>query len=122
MRRVLVVDDEPEIVEILSRFLNFKGYFSLKAFGGREAIDILKTQEVDLILLDIKMPQVDGIQVLRTIKDLDKKPKVLVMSGSLDLKRYVQKLKQLGYSEENFLVKPVRLEEVVRKIDDIFEE
>jgi len=122
VKRILIVDDEPEIVEILARFLSFKGYFPLKAFGGREAIDTIKTQEVDLILLDIKMPQIDGIQVLKIIKELHKNPQVLIMSGSLDLRSYTQKLRQLGYSEKNFLVKPVRLEEVVRKIDDIFEE
>ncbi|MBI5653751.1 MAG: response regulator [Chloroflexi bacterium] len=70
IRDVLVVDNEPQLVELFSRMLQSAGemYRPIKAFGGAEALERLRGQTVDLVLLDLLMPEVDGLAVLRAMK------------------------------------------------------
>ncbi|MCI0474795.1 MAG: ATP-binding protein, partial [Anaerolineales bacterium] len=71
LREVLVVDDDPQLVDLFSRMLQSAGeaYRPIRAFGGKDALARLRNQSVDLILLDLMMPEVDGLAVLRAIKE-----------------------------------------------------
>ncbi len=66
--RILVVDDEPETVRILAVMLGMKGYEVLKAFRGLQALEIIARQHPDLVLLDVMLPDVDGIGLLRRLR------------------------------------------------------
>jgi two-component system response regulator VicR len=67
-KRILVVDDEPELRNVIQLILNLDGYETLTARGGAECLEILDQQTVDLIILDLMMPKVDGWEVLRQLK------------------------------------------------------
>ena len=70
--KVLVVDDEWEIRDLLSRFLAEEGYEVILASNGEEALELAEKEEPQVILLDIKMPDIDGIEVCRRLKEEDK--------------------------------------------------
>ncbi len=68
-RTIMVADDNPDIVTIIKTILEEKGYVVLSAFSGQEVLSLLKEQKPDLILLDIMMPQMDGLEVLTRLKE-----------------------------------------------------
>ena len=86
METVLVVDDEKNYPLILSAVLEEEGFEVLTANSGREALEIQKTSDVDLILTDMKMPSMDGIELLEKIKARDPDMPVIMMTayGSID--------------------------------------
>jgi len=67
-RTILVVDDNPDIMAVIRTILEMEGYVVQSAFSGQEAINLLEGQKPDLILLDIMMPQLDGLEVLTRLK------------------------------------------------------
>ena len=79
--RVLVVDDEPEAVELLQEFLQAKGYEVSTASDGAEALRKVKEKRPHLILLDVRMPKMDGLEVLRQVKALDPGVSVIMVTG-----------------------------------------
>lgn len=83
--RVLVVDDESEVLELLSRFLAGKRYRVQVARSGEEALQFLERQRADLVLLDIYMPGLGGLETLRKIRTLKPAPPVVVISGTHDV-------------------------------------
>jgi two-component system response regulator (stage 0 sporulation protein F) len=115
--RILVVDDEEEIAKLLEEFLNKKGYQVITALGGQKAIEAIKRQEcIDLMILDLKMPAVNGVDVLQELRRLNKQIPVIILSGSLDLRNFIDDLKKLNYNEKNILYKPVDLFELLKTI------
>ena len=70
--RVMIVEDDSDMIELLSMLMEMGGYEPIPAWGGKEALRLLKEMTVDLILLDLMMPEPDGWTVLRTIRDSDK--------------------------------------------------
>lgn len=103
---LLVVDDNPQNREVLSRRLERQGYRVVTAEGGREALSLLRSRSFDLLLLDVLMPEVDGLQVLRELKAdpfLNELP-VLVLSANDELADAVTCLR-LG--ADDYLAKPV---------------
>ena len=81
-RTVLVVEDDADFRETISEFLEGAGYTVFKASQGREAMAILKTTKIDLVLSDIKMPVMNGIELLGEIQKLgEERPKVVMMTG-----------------------------------------
>jgi len=117
MQKILVLDDEVRIVEILERFLTRMGYQVLTAYDGEKALEILKSQEkVDLLVLDIRMPKLTGIDVLQELKKTGIKLPIIILSGSLELHKYIDEIKSLGFSEESLMYKPVDLFALLDKI------
>ena len=82
MKTILVVEDNLEFRESVVELLKEAGYNALEAAHGQEALDIMKVQHVDLVLSDIKMPVMDGLDLLKNIQALDEnRPKVIMMTG-----------------------------------------
>jgi len=81
-KKILVVDDEPDIVEIIMADLTDKGYQSFGATNGADAIIINEKENPDLIILDLRMPEMDGIEALRHIREKDHKIRVIILTGS----------------------------------------
>jgi len=102
---VLVVDDNPENREMLARRLGREGYEVLRAAGGAEALATLETAEVDLVLLDVMMPDVNGYEVLKRLKADERLRDIpVLMISSLDEEESVARCIELG--AEDFLPKP----------------
>ena len=85
MRKILVIDDERPILEMLELTLSSEGYDVLTAENGEKALEIFKEQCPKLVLTDIKMPGIDGIEVLKRIKALNKEVEVIVITGHGDM-------------------------------------
>ncbi|MDD5475949.1 MAG: response regulator [Syntrophales bacterium] len=84
MKRILVVDDEPEILRLLTGFLSSREYDVFTASDGVEAISKVRTVRPDAVLLDIIMPGMGGIDVLKEIKAMDPETVVLMVTGVID--------------------------------------
>jgi len=101
--KILVVDDEPPVGEILSEFFTPKGYEVICALGGLEGLSKLEKFQPDVVLLDVRMPDMDGITVLRRIRDANSRVGVLMMSGNTDSEAAKETL-QLGAFD--YVLKP----------------
>lgn len=103
MHNVLIIDDELPIRKILSTILKEKGYFTIEAAGGREALDLVRTMKTDIALLDLKMPGMDGIETLRELHAVDPTMPVIMITAHGDVPTAVEAIK-LG--AEDFMLKP----------------
>jgi len=81
MPRVLVVDDEADAVELLQEFLREKGYEVLTASNGEEALQKVKEERPHAILLDIRMPKMNGLEVLRRVREIDHEVGVIMVTA-----------------------------------------
>ena len=79
--KILVVDDEPDMLELMMMVLTRKGYQSLGATNGADAIIVNDKENPDLIILDLRMLEMDGIETLRHIRKMDAKVRVIILSG-----------------------------------------
>lgn len=107
MVRILVVDDEPDACDFLKQFLTLKGYQATTATSGPEALKKVKEERPDLILLDIRMPGMDGIEVLRRVKEVDVAIGVIMITAVKDEEIGKQAL-QMGAND--YITKPLDLE------------
>ncbi|MGH7241195.1 MAG: response regulator [Candidatus Saccharimonadales bacterium] len=99
MSKVLIVEDETLLSDVYSMVLNLNGFMTEVVGNGLEALEKLKTFEADIILLDLLMPQMDGITFLKTLRhDPTKHPKIIVYSNLLD-SRKEEEVKSLGAVE-----------------------
>ncbi len=81
MPRVLVVDDEPDAVELLQEFLTAKGYEVLAASNGEDAVRTVKEERPHLILLDVRMPKMNGLEVLKQVWEIDHEVGVIMVTA-----------------------------------------
>ncbi len=109
---VLVVDDEPEIVVLMSDFLRAEGYQVLTASDGNEALAVLQRQSVDCMLLDVMMPGLSGFDLLRKVREERDIP-VLILSARMDDS---DKIRGLGLGADDYIVKSATPAEVVARV------
>ena len=117
--RILVVDDEDALRTVLSSELEGEGYEVDQAADGDEAIEIVQKKPFHLVLLDIKMPKVDGFEVLKFIKEKYPHVKVIMLTGFADLKNAIES-KKLG--AEDFVSKPYDLVDLLTTIERVLSE
>src|SRR4029450_3749661 len=94
MANILVVDDTRSTVKALEVLLGREGYTVYTALSGADALAILEQQQIDVLLCDLKMPQMDGLTVLRQVKATDGELAVLLMSGQGDITTAVAAMKE----------------------------
>ncbi|ADK84593.1 response regulator receiver protein [Desulfarculus baarsii DSM 2075] len=111
--RILVADDEDALRELLKRFLETKGHQVVLAQDGREALKLFREQPFDLVLSDVRMPGLDGLQLLAAVKDINPRTPVVLISGYGDIETVVTALKA---GAENFLAKPIRIDMLRRVV------
>jgi len=117
MKKVLVVDDEDKIADITEKYLKMNGFDVTKAIGGEEAIKILSgNPQFDLMVLDMRMPKVNGMDVMRKKEELGIKFPVLLLTGSIDAERHLEILKRMGFTAEDILYKPIDLPVLLEKV------
>ena len=111
---ILIVDDEQYIVRSLSQQLSGEFYDTQLAFDGEEALSCLQSRQFDLVILDLKLPNVSGFEILKHIKSNIPSTKVIVLTGYSDLKN-VERVKQLG--ADRLIEKPYEFGEVFDAIN-----
>ncbi|QRV02012.1 response regulator transcription factor [Arcanobacterium phocisimile] len=114
--KILVVDDEPSIRELLSVSLKFAGFSVETAADGHQALRVVQEFSPDLIVLDIMLPDFDGYEVLRRIRERGENVPVLFLTAKDDLQ---DKLHGLNAGADDYVTKPFSLEEVVTRIQVI---
>ena len=117
--RVLVVDDEDALRMVLSSELSSSGYEVATASDGDEAITVIQNKKFDLVLLDIKMPKIDGFEVLKFIKKNYPAMKVIMLTGFADLKNAIESKK---HGAEDFVSKPYDLVDLLTTIERVLSE
>lgn len=111
--RVLLVDDEVDFVEMLSLRLNEVGEKVMPAHSGRECLEALRQKAVDVVILDIKMPGMDGIETLREIKKRFPLLEVILLTGHGTTETAVEGMKLGAF---DYLLKPADFDELLEKL------
>jgi len=104
--RILITDDEEEICKTLAEYLEDKGYEVFQATNGQDALRLLKEVRPHLMLLDIRMPEYDGIEILRKVRKIDNQVGVIMITAFHDV-NIAQEALKLGACD--FVTKPVDL-------------
>ena len=104
---ILVVDDEPMVRDLLSQFLTLRGYRVRTAHDGREALDLVRQESPRMIILDLYMPDMNGLEVLRTLRSQKYKGGVVALTASQN-EKLLQEMLELG--SVDVIGKPVDLE------------
>jgi len=108
-KRILVIDDDPDIVTYLTTLLEDNGYEPSKAFDGQEGIDKTKAEHPDLILLDITMPEKSGVKFYREVRDdpdLQKIPVVMVTGVMKEFEKFIKTRRQVP-PPDGYIQKPI---------------
>jgi two-component system response regulator (stage 0 sporulation protein F) len=116
---ILVVDDEENAREGLSKILSKEGYSVDMASNGKEAIETLRRQSYDLVITDMRMPLMDGFEVLREIKKMNENIGVIMITAYGEVESYLEAI-NMGAFE--YINKPVRVNELKRVITKVLEE
>ncbi len=118
MKKILVVDDKREVVELVTATLEGEGYQIICAFDGEEALEKIGREKPDLVLLDIVMPKMDGLEVLSEVKkDPVLKEIPIIMITAKGQKLDEDKGRRLG--AEDYIIKPFSPSHLLRKIEEI---
>jgi len=113
LEKVLIVDDDPAQLRMVSSLLNASGFKALKANNGREAVRATVEDNPDLILLDIMMPEIDGCQTCRLIRELSETP-VIMLTGKRNSEEDI--VQGLNCGADEYILKPVGNRELVARI------
>jgi len=105
MSKILIIDDEKDIVRVLAISLRADGYDVATAYSGEEGLKVFERESPDIVLTDIKMPGMDGIEVLSRIKEYERDSEVIIITGHGDIDNAIEALK---YGASDFINKPVR--------------
>src|SRR5574337_39539 len=114
MINILVVDDEEPFRRLLKKELTRKGYAVEVAADGSEALRLLNDHAFDVILLDIVMPRVDGISLMRQLKEDSSSPAIIVLTGKATVETAVEAMKNGAF---DYLTKHYKLDELIVVID-----
>ncbi len=114
-KRILLVDDEPRLLKGLRFTLEQEGYETLTAMDGEEALSVFFDNQVDLILLDVMLPKMDGIQVCQRIRETSNVPIIMLTAKGEDM----DKILGLEYGADDYMTKPFNILEVKARIKSI---
>ncbi|MCJ7547945.1 MAG: response regulator [Deltaproteobacteria bacterium] len=120
-KKILIVDDEPDLVEAVSIILESKGYAVAKAYGGVEGLKKAKTENPDLIVLDVMMPDKDGYEVCKELKADAKYRSIPILLltavvSNIPTSKYTQEM-GMETEADDFLDKPAEAQELVKRVE-----
>ena len=110
--KILIIDDEKELADIVETYLKAEDYIVEKAYDGREGLNKYKSFKPDMVILDIKLPEIDGIEVCKTIR-LDSDIPILMLSAK---SRDIDKILSLGFGADDYVTKPFSTNELVARV------
>ncbi len=119
MLKLLVVDDEADICDFVKKFFKERDFDVLVAYNGKEALNIVESDKPDIVLLDVKMPVMNGMEALTEIRKKDKSIKVIMVTAVDDVEK-AEEAKRHGALE--YITKPLVLEQLERTVFTIAEQ
>ncbi len=121
MNKILIIDDEPQIRKMLKKLLESKGYITMEAGDGKEGIKIFNTYHPDLIIIDLIMPEKEGLETIKEIKQKSTGTKIIAISGGGlgNPKMYLRLASKIGANYS--MTKPVDNAELLLKIDQLLD-
>lgn len=114
----MVVDDEEDVRQVISIYLEKIGYDVITASDGEDGLEKFRTGHIDVILSDLTMPTMDGLELLERVREIDKEVIFLMITGHPSIKSAVDAIKRGAY---DYIEKPVQLEDMKIKIERAFE-
>lgn len=112
MYKILLCDDDKDIVSALRIYLNAEGYQTICSYNGEECLAILQKQEIHLVILDIMMPQMDGIETLAEIRNFSNVPVIFLTAKSED----IDKIAGLNIGADDYITKPFNPVELIARV------
>lgn len=116
--KILVVDDEPDVVEIVSYNLKKENFEIFKAYNGKEAIESVRLNLPNLIIMDIRMPEMSGIETCRAIRNDDKLKHIPILFLTADSDEYTS-MSAMEAGGDHFITKPIRPALLVGMIQEL---
>ena len=113
MYNILVVDDDKEIVNAIEIYLSKEGYNILKAYNGEEAIHVIQNNEIHLVILDIMMPKMNGIELAKKIRENLSIPILMLSAKSEDY----DKINGLNVGADDYVTKPFNPMELIARVN-----
>ena len=119
MARILLIDDDDDVRTMLRQTLTHFGHTVIEARNGKEGLELFPHAEADLVITDIVMPEVEGIEVLMTLRNMEPPVKMIAMSGGgrVSAANYLHMAKQLGAAK--VLAKPFSSEALMAAINEV---
>ena len=115
-KKILIVDDEEHIRDILSEFLTEQGFEVMDAPNGEVALDLFETNSFDLVITDIRMPKMNGLELLSVVKSRDNSNPVVLMTG-YDLSS--NEISNCSYQADGYVLKPFNLKQLLAYVHDL---
>ena len=116
--KVLLVDDETEFIDSLAQRLELRGFAAQVADSGKVALDLLSDQSIDVVVLDVLMPGMDGMETLKCIREIAPLTQVIMLTGHGTVDNAIRGMKNGAF---DFLMKPVDIQTLITKINAAFE-
>jgi len=111
--KILIVDDEPAILRFLRVGLGNQGYMVLEAENGQKALDAARSKQADIVVLDLGLPDIDGLEVIKRIRDAGFVVPIIVLSSRND---EAAKVQALDSGADDYVTKPFGIEELLARI------
>lgn len=118
MKKILVIDDEPEILKTITIYLELEEYEVLTAENGQDGLEVFEQQKPTLVITDVKMPGMSGIDVLKKVKEIESDTEVIVITGHGDLEISVDALR---LDASDFISKPVDIEHLLLSVKRVMD-
>ena len=118
MKKILLVDDEPKILQLLEKAFSKKGYQAFCASSGSEAIDIQRDKNIQVMFLDLNMPEMTGLELCSTIRKHNPMAFIYAMTGYASLFE-LSDCRDAGFTD--YFIKPIDLSLFIAKTEDAFE-
>ncbi|MBI5958766.1 MAG: response regulator transcription factor [Chloroflexi bacterium] len=113
--KILVVDDEPPIIEMLSYNLRRASYTVIAAYDGEQAVNLARSEQPDLIILDLMLPKLDGIEVFRQVRRESEVPVIMLTARDAEIDRVVG----LELGADDYVVKPFSVRELLARVRNV---
>lgn len=113
--KVLIADDEMEFASTLAERLRIRGYNAKSVYCAEDAIAFVRDNSPDVMLLDLRMPRMNGIQVLKTIRQFNESTQVILLTGLGDSQERTEAMESGAF---DFMMKPMDIEKIVMKINE----
>src|SRR5438067_6859381 len=109
---ILAADDDPQLLRLITRNLQLEGYDVLAASNGRQALELIENNSLDLVLLDVMMPRMDGFTVCYRVREFSSVPIILVTARGQDQ----DKIRGLDLGADDYLTKPFSVDELLARV------